>query len=185
MKIKTQLTLLFLILQLSINATSPALNDAYTKAGKNQTELKAVIRHYSKHPADSLKKKAAVFLIENMDGHFSYKSSEWTKYNNQLDSIYKLELPKNEMIQAYNALAYDYEYRFTDFIEESDLKNIKADYLIRNIDSAFLAWQKPYAKSVNFDSFCEYILPYRIGNEELSNWRERFGNDFVPAYWKR
>jgi hypothetical protein len=176
---------LFFFLIISCFTYSISLKEAYKVAGKNQVELKALIEHYSKNPADSLKKKSAIFLIENMDGHFSYKSSGWTSYNHALDSLYNLNLPKNEMIQAYNSLAYEYENKLVDFKEEPDLKFIKADYLIRNIDSAFVAWQKPYAKSLNFNQFCEYLLPYRIGNEELSDWRELYGKELRPAFWKK
>lgn len=47
-----------------------------------------------------------------------------------------------------------------------------ADYLINNIDHAFKVWKhRPWNKTLGFDDFCELILPYRIGNEPLSDWR--------------
>lgn len=42
-----------------------------------------------------------------------------------------------------------------------DIKALHSDYLIRNIDLAFQAWQKPWAKDISFEGFCRYILPYR------------------------
>jgi hypothetical protein len=50
---------------------------------------------------------------------------------------------------------------------------ITADYLIENIDLAFKAWQKPWARQLTFDQFCEYVLPYRDSNEPLEPWRRR------------
>jgi hypothetical protein len=41
------------------------------RAGGNRPELEKVLQHYSVNPGDSLKYKAAVFLIENMPGHYS------------------------------------------------------------------------------------------------------------------
>lgn len=36
-------------------------------------------------------------------------------------------------------------------------------------------WQEySWCKHVTFDEFCEYILPYRIGNEKLTNWRKEY-----------
>jgi molybdopterin synthase catalytic subunit len=49
-----------------------SLEKNFQLAGKNNSELKKAIRHYSTHRADSLKIKAAIFLIENMDAHTSY-----------------------------------------------------------------------------------------------------------------
>lgn len=55
-----------------------------------------------------------------------------------------------------------------------DIDTITEKYLIDNIDLAFDSWNRPWAKSVSFDEFCKYILPYRNGDEELSNWRRYF-----------
>lgn len=53
---------------------SDSLKSNFQLAGKNKSELKKVIHHYSVHSTDSLKIKAAIFLIENMDAHMSYVS---------------------------------------------------------------------------------------------------------------
>jgi hypothetical protein len=42
------------------------LGAALQSAKNNRKELEKVLRHYQKNPADSLKYKAACFLIENM-----------------------------------------------------------------------------------------------------------------------
>lgn len=48
---------------------------------------------------------------------------------------------------------------------------ITASYLIRNIDHAFGMWEKqPWGKYIKFEDFCEYILPYRVAFEPLSEW---------------
>ena len=46
------------------------------KAGENKMELIKVLDHYKKYPQDSLKYRAACFLISNMKGHFSSKRIE-------------------------------------------------------------------------------------------------------------
>ena len=43
----------------------------------NRKELKKVLDYYSKNPADSLKKNAALFLIENMDENYSWQNKSW------------------------------------------------------------------------------------------------------------
>nr|WP_310648363.1 hypothetical protein [Bacteroides thetaiotaomicron] len=42
------------------------LETALQQAGENRVELEKVLSHYKTDPADSLKYKAACFLIENM-----------------------------------------------------------------------------------------------------------------------
>jgi hypothetical protein len=39
-------------------------------AGDNRAELEKVLAHYAQNPADSLKYRAAVFLIGNMAGYY-------------------------------------------------------------------------------------------------------------------
>ena len=55
-----------------------------------------------------------------------------------------------------------------------DVKHITADYLIENIDLAFEVWQYPWCNSLSFEEFCEEILPYRMRNEPLENWRRYY-----------
>ena len=59
-------------------------------------------------------------------------------------------------------------------VRKEDIEHITAEYLINNIDLAFQVWNdKPWGKYISFDTFCEEILPYRIGTEPLENWREK------------
>lgn len=45
-----------------------------------------------------------------------------------------------------------------------DVLNIRAEFLINNIDLAFDGWKKrPWNASLSFADFCEWLLPYRIG----------------------
>lgn len=60
-----------------------------------------------------------------------------------------------------------------------DIYNVKADYLIENIDLAFEVWKKPWSKQFSFDDFCEYILPYRSSNELIENWRKPLFDRYV------
>ncbi len=55
-----------------------------------------------------------------------------------------------------------------------DIQVIKADYLIKNIDSAFATWKtSPWSAHLNFDHFCEFILPYKVQDPFLpDDWRE-------------
>ena len=54
----------------------------------------------------------------------------------------------------------------------SDLHAIRADFLIENIDLAFEVWKKyHWCSRLTEQEFCRLILPYRIKNEPLEDWR--------------
>jgi hypothetical protein len=134
-------------------------------AGKNRRELQRVITHYSADPADSLKLKAARFLILNMPG----KYSEY--YENPWADVATVRLRWSSSSDKQRVMS---TYGLGTPTQKSDLTHITAAYLIANIDQAFQVWNdKPWGKHVPFDTFCEEILPYRIGTEPLENWRER------------
>ena len=57
--------------------TKTPLEQALIQAGKNRKELEKVLEYYQN---DSLKLRAAQFLIENMPYHYSYQGEELKKY---------------------------------------------------------------------------------------------------------
>lgn len=53
--------------------------------------------------------------------------------------------------------------------------------MVNHIEWAFKVWrEQPWGKHVDFDTFCEYILPYRIGDEPLSLWRKEIYERYSP-----
>ncbi|MDR1563234.1 MAG: hypothetical protein LBS54_09210 [Dysgonamonadaceae bacterium] len=141
-------------------------------AGTNRRELQKVLAHYSKE-SDSLKLRAAEFLIGNMAGHFSYAGNGLEQYYDAVDSLTKRYVGKSseEISAAFDSIGLKFGAKPGSVY---DLQVIKADYLLKNIDSAFDLWQNgDYARHLTFDDFCEYLLPYKICEfQTLDNWRE-------------
>lgn len=151
------------------------LKSILEKAGKNKKELETVLKHYKD---DSLKLKAALFLIENMPYHFSieeyFLSPNGVKYRPDLKKINK-EASMREHCDSL--LKHNYKiYRK----KKSDIQTLDSKFLIDNIDLAFIAWQKPGAKNITFTNFCRFILPYRVQTEETSNLRREIMERFLP-----
>lgn len=176
------LLILFLVFP-DFSSYPKSLYPIFEKAGSNQSELKKVIRHYSHHAADSLKLKAAIFLIENMDVHYSYQSDQWEKFQVELDTLFHKEQNNDKLKPAFDSLLAKYDLADIQYI--SDLHAVTAKFLIKNIDEAFKSWQSPYACYLTFDEFCEYILPYRVGIEPLSDWRKEFDRYYLPDMYAR
>ena len=65
--------------------------------------------------------------------------------------------------------------------QDSPEKLAAAHFLIQNIDLAFKVWkERPWNKNLCFEDFCELILPCRIANEKLSDWRYTYHNRYAP-----
>lgn len=150
------------------------LQSALEHADDNRAELEKVLAHFKEDP-DPLKYASARFLIENMGYYYSYDGHDIKLY----DSIYlnAQHEPGNYRTdyinKAYGTILFD------NCQVKSDLQAIHADFLIKAIDEAcdvwnLSSWSKDYDQSVFFN----YVLPYRISNECLSDWRKTVGNEF-------
>lgn len=73
-----------------------------------------------------------------------------------------------------DSCSYSSEYRL-----RRDFEVIDSQYLIENIDLAFKAWEKPWARDLNFDDFCKYILPYKNQGDKPTRWRLELSNRFA------
>lgn len=135
-------------------------------AGENRSELQKVLQHYHNNP---LKEKAARYLIANMPFYYSYKGSE-------LDSIKKIKvLIMNTDTLPQQAMAAWENIDYSTLPKIYDAQIISSSYLIRNIDHAFKKWEGcSWNKNLSFEDFCEFLLPYRIGDEPLEEWREKY-----------
>ena len=146
--------------------------EVFKKAGTNKKELIKVLDHYKN---DSLKYQAAVFLIKNMLGH-SYSKAKLVDTAKRKVNFNVLDYPDyKQMVKAWDSI--EKQIGKIDFVRDTiiyDSQVISSEYLINNIDMAFKAWQKPWAKNLSFDKFLNYILPYRGSNEPLEDWRSYF-----------
>ena len=155
--------------------------DTLDKAGKNAVELQRVIDHY-KSLGDKEKLQAAYFLLRDMKYKYGLYYPNYDFYVNlshKVDSIRSIMSCQDyldkfiqEEISQHNITRGKPQIKY-------DMNVITADYLIENIDLAFEVWRtKPWAKHIDFEEFCEWILPYRVNNEPLQIWRKYFYDKF-------
>lgn len=173
--------LFFLLLMLTCSCGKDKderrLTFALDFAGDNRKELEIVLDHYKD---DSLKLAAAKFLIRNMSFYYSFKSTQLENYK---QNLYSIAIENNcSAAEAYKIASERYgSLSFANFDIVYDSHVITADYLIRNIDLAFKVWEEvPWGKCILFDEFCENILPYRIKDEPLEDWRQEYYYLYQP-----
>jgi hypothetical protein len=153
--------------------------EALDQAGDNRSELEKVISHF-RDSGDSLALEAAYYLIGNMEGH-SYMVIAYYDTSGSEVPIDVNAYPDFLSMLAYLDTVESQRGKVDSDKKEAfeDLENIKAEFLINQIEYAFKAWRTlPWAKSVSFENFREYILPYRGSNEPLEPWREYFYNKY-------
>jgi hypothetical protein len=177
---------------LGCNRYSDDVNSTISIAGENKSELKKVLDHYKKIPGDSLKYKAACFLIENMKWHFSTRVTNTDDFWNAFlieDSLSKDELSINNWKSEWASKGYKYVAKkiviksglkkiIRDESYNCDATFIDANFLINTIEGAFNIWNQPNVKKLSFNEFCEYILAYRFNNEPVFDLRLKLQEHF-------
>ena len=117
-----------------------SLEQALSMSGENQAELEKVLEYYKN---DSIKLEAARYLIRNMPFHFSrmeyFVSPEGERYVPDIRNF-----TDNQAVKRHCDSLQEKGYTIRKEIVY-DIKALHSDYLIRNIDLAFQAWQKPWA----------------------------------------
>lgn len=165
----------FILLGVSGCAGESYLDFALAQAGANRAGLQRVLDHYSDDPQ---KHEAAVFLIENMPWRYSLTGKEI----DNLHAFYEAASRSGSTPRAVNDSLEALGLRFTPsrLRMEKDAETIGYDFLTDHIDAAFSVWRgTPWGRSVDFDTFCRHILPYRVGNERPRPWMRGMHARFI------
>lgn len=158
--------------------TNDRLEFALENAGRNRMELEKVLEHYK---GDERKYKAACFLIENMVGHRGPDSTAVRRlqpfYEKYVKISEKYDWERSVEWQTAIDSVWKYNGQYHSMAPlHNDCQTVRADWLIREIDRSFQAWEEnAYTQNASFDDFCRYILPYRYAETTcLDSSREVF-----------
>ena len=156
-----------------VSSCTSNLGRSLKMAGENRKELELVLDHF-KDDSNPLKYESAKFLIENMPYHYTYNGDAVNEFN---------ELYINAATEALNKRTEFFNTN-ADNIQSSmlpvyDITTIKSDYLIKAINDACDMWcNSPWYGKYDKSIFFEYVLPYCIENEPLSDWRKTISEEF-------
>jgi hypothetical protein len=151
------------------------------ESGPNQSELIKVISHYSNMPQDSLKLKAAYFLIANMDRWHYYEGKILDDYIDYIIHIRSKDtvtqrVPENILDSMFGHFSFD------KLTIKYDIREIRSSKLIENIDLAFNVWRtQPWGHSYSFLQFCEFILPYKMGDSQPEYNRREIHDKYLSV----
>lgn len=157
------------------------IKNTLKQAETNAAALETVLRHYEEEDPDELKLEAARFLIANMNGHYSAQSNALERFQHKIHHYSDTVVLNMPVINRLWKEAS--EEGENNRISLYDAKTLSPEFLIDNIEKAFTTWQTSAWKSeVDFDTFCQYVLPYRFQNEVLPaiGWRDSLYNEYYP-----
>lgn len=165
MKIKTIGTIFLTAILLGCQKRD-VLQDTLREAAGNSAELQSVIDSYSGE-----KKEIAEYTVMAVWGHRSRTSPGI----DSVESLYR-ELPGAFVWQLDSQqLVKGLQYTSMLIVESKDAKELTAEYLKSNIDEAYTLWRsRRWNQNLPKDLFYEMILPYRIGDEPLTEWRSSY-----------
>lgn len=147
------------------------VNSALKLSGDNRGELQKVLDYYRKEKPDSMKLKAAEYLISNMVAHYAVAGETMDRLKREIDSTLR-DQPCALKLMFYLVAARIVKER-GDYTVEYDLHKITSDYLIRNIERSFKIWEEiKNHYDLSCEDFFEYVLPYRINDEPLTEWKD-------------
>lgn len=134
---------------------------------KNEKTFKSIIHKYKNKKSDSLKLQSINFIRENYDDltseKFQFYESNGNPSNFNIDTITSDSSLNSILLR--DQLHYE-SYQVNDF------NTINFDLIESNIDSAIMNWNRyPWSKNVPKDIFLNYLLPYKILNENPEDWR--------------
>lgn len=180
---KIILTVVLVFILTSFNNFSDKLENALKEAGENRAALEKALNFYKTNPADSLKYKAAVFLIENLP--YRYSCNSIPGYEKAFDSINKYPVKGNRegmFKKIFKELSSNNIFDPSEMTP--DIQQISSQFLINNIELSFTAWNKiPKEKRASFDDFCNYVLPYKTANEPIEDYtRQKLAEKYSWVY---
>ena len=158
---------------------------ALQQAGENRAEMEKVLAHFKDDP-DPLKYRAAKFLIENMPYNCTYEGAAVQAYDSAYLQMADEPLPERDRFFKEHTDSI----RFSDKRFAVDIQTVKAEYLIHAIDEACDTWRRTtWQNDYDEDLFFNYVLPYRILNEPLSDWRAVIAKEHPyltePIVWSK
>lgn len=159
------------------------LHYALKAAGKNKTELKAVLKHYRTVDKDPEKLKAAKYLIANMPAHYSYRdTAAINRYYGQALEILGTGPSPDWQRDTLRQIS-DRQYLGITGNVISDVEVMTADYLIYSIDHAFNQWHtQPWAKHLSYEEFQDWILPYKVTElQSFDAWRDTLSQHYSDS----
>lgn len=147
----------------------------------NQYRTESIVLRHFKDDSNPLKYRAAHFILENMSYQHSYSDKDLRNFEDAY--IIMAKNAKEFRDSVITEKTKNLSFKRAKLRQYSDISNIDADYLIKAIDEACDFWiQVNWHKEYNDSIFFNYVLPYRLFDEPISDWRDEIKRNFSYLY---
>ncbi|MBE6332726.1 MAG: hypothetical protein E7070_10540 [Bacteroidales bacterium] len=149
------------------------------KAEQNKDELQNLLNHYADNDP---RKRAAEFLVEHMYDKYYMQSRALDIYDTYFDSL-KTFRERDGIIKEKGRIKACWESikRQADSAGKLqpnivfDCQHLPSADMIAHIDSVYAEWQHvPSWADTSFNTFLEYVVPYRVGIEKPDACKRTF-----------
>jgi hypothetical protein len=150
----------------------PALERVLIAAKANRIELERALNHFS--PASQPLEHAAMqWLVMHLERH-GHARMAWLNQAGEVVEIPRVAFLSPEAfaiewagLEAKHGALHPGVVRL-----DGDLLSLTRDELAQNVDYAVRAWrERPWTRDLKLEQFLEGVLPHRVGDEALDDWR--------------
>lgn len=146
--------------------------------GHNRVELIKALAKYIESE-DTTARNALFFLIGNMERHYSVEYELTDSAGKALSFEPLAYSDYRSMLRAWDSLAaLPGGMIFSPRRYTLDRDTITSGLLLNTIELAISSRKTPWAKNIPDSIFLRYVLPYRVANEDLEDWRPLLKNYF-------
>lgn len=114
------------------------VESALKLSGENRGELQKVLDYFRKEHSDTLKLRAAEYLISNMVGWHSIGGKTMDRLKRDIDTTFRQEA--GAVRQLFYLIAVRIATAHGDNTVKYDLHEVTSAYLIRHIEQSFALW---------------------------------------------
>jgi len=147
----------------------PEVLQILNNSGIHKPDLLKVILAFQK-PEDSVKLKSAYFLIENLESNYYIKIT--LRDSNEKDVVINFNdftdyISIKNQIDSIEIISGRLNYRVDSIL--LDINNVNSEFLIKHINSVITSQKNLWNCNYDIDTYYNFILPYRVANEEIAS----------------
>jgi hypothetical protein len=150
----------------------PALDRVLLAAKANRVQLERALNHFSPE-AQPLEHAAMQWLVLHLERH-GHARMAWLNAAGVAVEIPRAAfLSPEDFERAWANLQAEHgELRPGVVRLDGDLLSLTQGELAQNVDYAVRAWrERPWTRDLKLEQFLEGVLPHRVGDEALDDWR--------------
>ncbi|MAW61894.1 MAG: hypothetical protein CMJ94_13840 [Planctomycetes bacterium] len=149
-------------------------------ARANRLELEAALNHFD--PAQRPLEHAAMeWLLIHLDRHGHAQMGWFDEAGRQVEIPLEAFESETQRAAIWAELERERGRLRPGVVRlDGDLLSLREEELVQQVEFAVRAWrERPWTAGLDFETFCEAVLPHRVGDEALDDWRRVLFETFV------